>query len=226
MVGTKNPKTRTMTTEMTMGPMLEALFFATDEPLTVKRIAEVLPEKSPDEIREELEAWRKSIDEDDARGLQVVESAGGYLLATKQTHAEVVDRLLERRKKRTLSQAALETLAIIAYRQPITRAEIEAIRGVNADSMVHTLLQRRLIKISGRKDVPGQPFMYRVTKQFLNHFGLRDLSELPKIDEISQALADVEMDEDEEPREIPVSAEEAEEEMNREAPSEEERVED
>ncbi|MCA9437436.1 MAG: SMC-Scp complex subunit ScpB, partial [Candidatus Omnitrophica bacterium] len=149
--------------------------------------------------------------------------AGGLLLATKHDLAEQVDKLLERRKKRTLSQAALETLAIIAYRQPITRAEIEAIRGVNVDSMVHTLLQRRLIKISGRKDVPGQPFMYRVTKQFLNHFGLRDLGELPKIDEISQALAEAEGEEDdEESASIPVSPEEAEAEIAKGAETEEE----
>ena len=202
---------------MNLGPILEALFFATDEPLTVKRIAEVLPEKSPEEIGTALEEWRSTIEKDESRGLQLVEVAGGYLLGTKHELADCVDKLLERRKKRTLSQAALETLAIVAYRQPITRAEIEAIRGVNVDSMVHTLLQRRLIKISGRKDVPGQPFMYRVTKQFLNHFGLRDLSELPKIDEISQALADVEIDDDEEEaREIPVSLEEAEREIQRE----------
>jgi len=209
---------------MNLGPILEALFFATDEPLTVKRIAEVLPDKSPEEIGEALEEWRKSVDQDETRGLQVVEVAGGYLLGTKHDLAEHVDKLLERRKKRTLSQAALETLAIVAYRQPITRAEIEAIRGVNVDSMVHTLLQRRLIKISGRKDVPGQPFMYRVTKQFLNHFGLRDLSELPKIDEISQALAEAEFEEEEEdePRAIPVSPEEAEAEIAKEPSTEEE----
>ncbi|MCA9409854.1 MAG: SMC-Scp complex subunit ScpB [Candidatus Omnitrophica bacterium] len=208
---------------MSLGPILEALFFATDEPLTVKRIAEVLPEKSPDEIGEALDEWRRSLEEDESRGLQVVEVAGGLLLATKHDLAEQVDKLLERRKKRTLSQAALETLAIIAYRQPITRAEIEAIRGVNVDSMVHTLLQRRLIKISGRKDVPGQPFMYRVTKQFLNHFGLRDLGELPKIDEISQALAEAEGEEDdEESASIPVSPEEAEAEIAKGAETEEE----
>ncbi len=206
---------------MNLGPILEALFFATDEPLTVKRIAEVLPEKSPEQIGEAMEEWRKSLDEDDSRGLQVVEVAGGYLLGTKHELAEQVDKLLERRKKRTLSQAALETLAIIAYRQPVTRAEIEAIRGVNIDSMVHTLLQRRLIKISGRKDVPGQPFMYRVTKQFLNHFGLRDLGELPKIDEISQALAEVEgEDEEYDSATIPVSPEEAEAEIANQTVSE------
>ena len=208
---------------MNLGAILEALFFATDEPLTVKRIAEVLPEKSPEEIGEALDDWRKSLEEDESRGLQVVEVAGGYLLGTRHDLAEQVDKLLERRKKRTLSQAALETLAIIAYRQPITRAEIEAIRGVNVDSMVHTLLQRRLIKISGRKDVPGQPFMYRVTKQFLNHFGLRDLGELPKIDEISQALAEVEGEEDgDEAPSIPVSPEEAEAEIAKEINEEEE----
>jgi segregation and condensation protein B len=90
----------------------------------------------------------------------------------------------------------LETLAVIAYRQPITRAEIETIRGVNVDSIMHTLLQRRLVKIAGRKDVPGHPFLYRTSRHFLQHFGLRDLKELPRIDELTQALPDIERAED------------------------------
>jgi segregation and condensation protein B len=85
---------------------------------------------------------------------------------------------------------------VIAYRQPVTRAEIEAIRGVNVDTMVHTLLQRRLIKIAGRKDVPGSPFLYRTTKHFLHHFGLKSVGELPKIDELTQALAVAEEEDD------------------------------
>lgn len=177
---------------MSLKPIFESLFFATDEPLTLKRIAEVLSDSSAEEIEEEFGKWKESLSEDSDRGLQVVELAGGFLLATKSDYYEAVDKLLERKKKRSLSQAALETLAIIAYREPITRAEIEAVRGVNLDSMVHTLLQRRLIKISGRKDAPGSPFLYKTTKQFLHHFGLRSLKELPQIDELSQALADAE----------------------------------
>jgi segregation and condensation protein B len=177
---------------MSLKSLFESLFFATDEPLSIERLAEVIPEETPETIKAAFEEWRTGVSDDQDRGLQVVEVAGGFLLATKQQNAEYVDRMLERRKKRTLSQAALETLAVIAYREPITRAEIEAIRGVNVDSMIHALLQRRLIKIAGRKEVPGHPFLYRTTKHFLHHFGLRSIKELPKIDELSQALADVE----------------------------------
>jgi segregation and condensation protein B len=183
---------------MSLNPTFESLFFATDEPLTLKRIAEVVSDVPATELEEAFGKWKESLSEDEERGLQVVEVAGGFLLATKPAYNEAVDKLLERRKKRSLSQAALETLAIIAYREPITRAEIEAVRGVNVDSMVHTLLQRRLIKISGRKDVPGTPFLYKTTKQFLHHFGLRSLKELPQIDELSQALADAEEEYNEE----------------------------
>lgn len=177
---------------MSLVSILESLFFATEEPLTLERLLEVIPGETAESLKATLEEWRLGLSEDETRGLQLLEVAGGYLLATRPQNAEYVDRLLERRKKRTLSQAALETLAVIAYREPIIRAEIEAIRGVNVDSMIHTLLQRRLIKISGRKDVPGHPFLYRTTKHFLQHFGLRSLAELPKIDELSQALADAE----------------------------------
>lgn len=177
---------------MSLQSILEALFFATDEPLTVERLAEVIPGVTPENLKEVVLEWQSQLAADENRGLQLIEVAGGFLLATKPGSAEYLDKLLDRRKKRTLSQASLETLAVIAYREPITRAEIEAIRGVNVDSIIHTLLQRRLIKISGRKDVPGHPFLYRTTKHFLHHFGLRSLKELPKIDEISQAFADVE----------------------------------
>lgn len=177
---------------MSLQAVLESLFFATDEPLTLERLAEVIPERTPEDLKEILSEWQSQLASDENRGLQLIEVAGGFLLATKPGSAEFLDKLLDRRKKRTLSQASLETLAVIAYREPITRAEIEAIRGVNVDSIIHTLLQRRLIKISGRKEVPGHPFLYRTTKHFLHHFGLRNLKELPKIDEISQAFAEVE----------------------------------
>ncbi|GMV67090.1 MAG: hypothetical protein AMXMBFR75_28850 [Candidatus Hinthialibacteria bacterium] len=177
---------------MSLASILESLFFATDEPLTLERLLEVIPGENAESLKAALSDWRQRLLEDESRGLQLLEVAGGFLLATRPQNSEFVDRLLERRKKRTLSQAALETLSVIAYREPITRAEIEAIRGVNVDSMIHTLLQRRLIKISGRKEVPGHPFLYRTTKHFLHHFGLRSLTELPKIDELSQALADAE----------------------------------
>lgn len=211
--------------------IVEGALMAAAKPLSLNQLDDLfdLADRAAQQDRPSREQIRQALSDLEAeyqnRGIELKQVGSGFRVQVRQDYEAWIGKLWQEKPPR-YSRALLETLAIIAYRQPITRAEIEAIRGVNADSMVHTLLQRRLIKISGRKDVPGQPFMYRVTKQFLNHFGLRDLSELPKIDEISQALADVEMDEDEEPREIPVSAEEAEAEMNREAPSEEERVEE
>jgi len=188
---------------MSLRSILESLFFATDEPLDLKRLVEVIPDSTPDEINDNLDRWREELEADKDSGTQLIEIAGGFLLATKPENAEIVDRLLERRRKRLLSQAALETLAVIAYREPVTRGDIEGIRGVSADSIVHTLLQRRLIKISGRKNVPGHPFLYKTSKHFLNHFGLRDRKELPNIEELSQVLSNVEQGLAENPDDLP-----------------------
>ncbi len=166
---------------------LEALLFVSEEPQSLMRLAEAIPDVSRDEVQQALAVLAEEY-KDSRYGLDLVEVAGGFQVCTKPDYADSINRLFERRRKRTLSKPALETLAIVAYKQPITRAEMEAIRGVNVDGAIHTLLERRLIKIGGRKEVPGKPFFYRTTKSFLQYFGLKSLSELPKVDDIAQGL--------------------------------------
>jgi len=156
---------------------LEALLFASDAPLELARITEVL-ELPADEARAALAALTAAC-EAPGRGLSVVEVAGGYRLVTRPELAPILVRLQKLRLKSRLSRAAVETLAIIAYRQPISRPEIEQLRGVNADAVVTALLERRLIRVVGRKAGPGRPILYGTTREFLEHFGLRDLGELP-----------------------------------------------
>jgi segregation and condensation protein B len=156
--------------------VLEAIMLASPEPLTVKKIAEVmgLDEKDArilvDDLRKEYQQ--------PGRGLYVQEMAGGYVLTTRPEYAPFVEKLLAPRGK-GLSHAALETLSIIAYRQPVTKAEIEGVRGVNVDRAVETLLERRLVKEMGRKDSPGRPMLFGTTNEFLQYFGLNALGDLP-----------------------------------------------
>lgn len=158
--------------------ILEAILLASPEPLSVKKIAEVigLDEKDARILVEDL---RKEYQQP-GRGLYVQEMAGGYVLTTRGEYREYVEKLLQPRGK-GLSHAALETLAIIAYRQPITKAEIEGVRGVKVDRSVETLLERRLVKELGRKDAPGRPMVYGTTKEFLQYFGLKELADLPPL---------------------------------------------
>jgi segregation and condensation protein B len=166
---------------------LEALLYVTDEPLPTRRLAEALGGDVPlESIQESLEAMQAELLENPERGLQLLELAGGWQLSTRPEVIDDVERLLNRRKSRTLGQAALETLAVVAYRQPVTRAEIENIRGVSVESPLHTLLERRLVRLAGRKDVPGRPYLYRTTKEFLKHFGLASLNDLPDIEEFKR----------------------------------------
>ena len=164
---------------------LEAVLFASDAPLEVGRIAELL-DLSPDEARVVVEALRVACETPD-RGLAVVEVAGGVRLVTRPELAPVLLRLQRLRLKSRLSRAALETLAIIAYRQPISRPEIEQLRGVGAGSVLTHLLERRLVRVVGRKPGPGRPLLYGTTREFLEHFGLRDLGELPPFEVPAEA---------------------------------------
>jgi segregation and condensation protein B len=116
------------------------------------------------------------------RGLMLVEVGGGYRLVTRPELAPWLVKLARARTKQRLSRPALETLAIVAYKQPVSRPEVDAIRGVNADAVLENLLERRLIRITGRKDAPGRPYLFETTREFLVAFGLRDLGELPKVE--------------------------------------------
>ena len=165
-------------------PVLEALLFVSQEPLGLERAMMVL-----DLPRAEvLQGFRRLQDsyETDGRGLQVVEVAGGYRLVTRADYAPWLKRLEKVKPAPKLSRSALEALAIVAYKQPIVRAEIEQIRGVETSSVLRTLLERKLVRMVGRKEVPGRPIMYGTTKYFLEHFGLRDLSELPPLREFKE----------------------------------------
>ena len=156
---------------------LEAILFASDAPLPIERIAEVL-EIAPPDARAVVEALRLACD-DSARGLAVVEVGGGVRLVTRPEHAPVLMSLQRLRLKSRLSRAAVETLTIVAYRQPISRPEIEQLRGVGTESVLAHLLERRLIRVVGRKATPGRPVLYGTTREFLEHFGLHDLEDLP-----------------------------------------------
>ncbi|MGB9893160.1 MAG: SMC-Scp complex subunit ScpB [Candidatus Saccharicenans sp.] len=167
--------------------ILEVLIFISQEPLTVDRIKEVLGEIPEEELKEALQGLQSDY-ADQSRGIQMVQTAGGYLFTTKPEYDQWVRRLLQIEKKTKLSSAALETLSIIAYHQPITQAEISAIRGVDSTYCLKTLLQKKLIKITGRKKAPGNPLIYRTSERFLQYFGLNSLEDLPKEEEIAKIL--------------------------------------
>jgi len=166
--------------------IIEALVFASPEPVTMKALVKLL-ETEP---KEDVEAAVVALKTDYERpgGLQLVEVAGGYQIVTKPEFHEWVRRLFHERTTQKLSVAALETLAVIAYKQPVTVPEIGDIRGVNASGVIGTLVDRKLIKIVGRKAVVGRPFMYGTTREFLERFGLNDISDLPKVEDMSELL--------------------------------------
>ena len=173
--------------------VLESLLFVADGPLPVQRLAEVLDSVDKDEIQAALQELQSDL-EAPSRGLQLVEVAGGYQLRTAKINGDWVKKLLGGRPAR-MGRATLETLAIIAYRQPITKAEIESIRGVDVDGVITTLLERNLIRAVARKDVPGRPFLYGSTAEFLQLFNLKDLTDLPTLKESDEiSLPDISRD--------------------------------
>jgi segregation and condensation protein B len=173
--------------------ILESLLFVADGPLTVQRFAEVMDGVDKQTILALLQELQSDL-EAPSRGLQLVEVAGGYQLRTAKINADWVKKFLGGRPAR-MGRATLETLAIIAYRQPITKAEIESIRGVDVDGVITTLLERNLIRAVARKDVPGRPFLYGTTAEFLQLFNLKDLTELPTLKETDEiSLPDITRD--------------------------------
>jgi segregation and condensation protein B len=175
--------------------ILESLLCAHGGPLTVDRVVEVLGEVTRRDVTRALTSLQQRY-ASEKRGFRIAQVAGGYQLRTAPEHAEYVRRLLRQRPVR-LTRPMLETLAIIAYKQTVTRAEIEVIRGVDVDSTLNTLLERRLIRIAGRKEAPGRPLLYATSREFLEVFGLNDLSELPTLRELGemsiQAAAEVDL---------------------------------
>jgi segregation and condensation protein B len=161
--------------------VVEALLFASDVPLEAERIREVLDLEHAAAARalvEELMARYEA----EPRGLSIVEVGGGFRMVTRPELAPWLVRLARARTRVRLSRPALETLAIIAYKQPVSRPELDAVRGVSSDAVLDNLLERRLIRIGGRKEAPGRPFLYETTREFLIAFGLRDLNDLPRVE--------------------------------------------
>ena len=167
-------------------PIVEALIFASPDPLTPKTLYSLLDGEPPEHVAAALEAVKR--DYDGRGGLQLVEVAGGYQIVTRPELHDWVRRLFEERSSQRLSVQALETLAVVAYKQPITAPEVAEIRGVNTSGVLGTLLDRHLVKVAGRKRVVGRPFLYATTREFLIRFGLKDLSDLPRIEEMAEAL--------------------------------------
>ena len=169
--------------------VLEALIFASPQPITPREITRVLGGIPK-------EAWQAALEElktdfgRDGRGLQLVEVAAGYQITTRPEYNDWIRELLDPKSPTRLSIQALETLAVIAYKQPVTLPEIIELRGVKSGGVIKTLLEKRLIRITGRKEVVGRPILYGTTREFLLHFGLKDLGELPKIEEFAEVLGE------------------------------------
>jgi segregation and condensation protein B len=185
--GSESEETQSRLPSADLKPILEALIFASPEPLTPKQIFKLLSSEPKEDVQAALAGLKT--DYDRSGGIQLVEVAGGYQIVTRPDLHEWVRRLFHERTTQRLTQQGLETLAVIAYRQPITSLEIAEVRGVVAASgVLNTLLERHLIKIVGRKQVVGRPFLYATTKEFLIRFGLNDLSDLPKVEDMAEAL--------------------------------------
>jgi segregation and condensation protein B len=165
--------------------IVECLLFATTDPLNLSQIREIVRPIKERDLRALLVELQNDYDSRGS-GLQIVEVAGGYQMATRGRYADWMTPFRKRKRKTGLSVAMLETLAIIAYKQPIIRAEVDAIRGVDSSGTVHALQELELIEAVGQKQVPGRPFLYGTTKTFLKHFGLKSLSELPSIESLRE----------------------------------------
>jgi segregation and condensation protein B len=161
--------------------VVEALLFASDAPLEAERIREVLDLENAAAARALVDELKARYEEQN-RALSVAEVGGGYRMVTRPELAPWLVRLTRARTRVRLSRASLEALAIVAYKQPVSRPEIDAVRGVNSEGVLDSLMERRLVRIAGRKEAPGRPFLYETTREFLIAFGLRDLADLPKVE--------------------------------------------
>jgi segregation and condensation protein B len=165
--------------------ILEAIIYVAEDPIKPEQFKEIIPDESVDNIESAL---KNLVQEFNTRpgGMLIREVAGGFRMTTRPEHHEFIRAYLKSRPNAKLSMAALETLAVVAYKQPVTLAEVLAIRGKKSSSALQTLLEKKLVTIVGRKQVMGRPILYGTSKEFLIHFGLKDLSELPTLEEFSQ----------------------------------------
>ena len=168
---------------------LEALLFATESPLTVARLKKIFPEVEAKDLKAAIIELQE---EYDSRGnaFTVIEFGGGYQIATKPEFSPIVEKMLKTRRFTRLSKAGLEVLAIIAYKQPLTRLEVDDIRGVNSSGAVSTLTERSLVTVVGRSQAVGNPLLYGTTREFLNHLGLKGLGQLPDLPDLANVMDD------------------------------------
>jgi segregation and condensation protein B len=175
--------------------ILEALLLSSDEPLSPGKIREIIPEFRDVNVRKLVDELNRAYQET-GRAFRIEAISDGYQIFTLPEYAPFLEKLHARRQQSRLSSKALETLAIVAYKQPVTRHEIEEVRGVNVDGVIKTLLTRDLITIAGTANSPGNPFIYKTTRQFLEYFGLKNLKDLPKLKELDEIVeADAEIKE-------------------------------
>ena len=167
---------------------LEAILFLSSDPVRVDDLAESLDE-SKESVASSLDEIRRTLEEH-VGGFMLEQAAGGWRLTTRAEHDATLKKYFAKKGENRLSLAALETLAIVAYRQPITAPEVSDIRGVNSTGVIRTLLERRMIRVAGRKNVVGSPFLYRTTKDFLIHFGLNDIRDLPRLEEFGDLIGE------------------------------------
>ena len=181
--------------ERMLWPYIEALVFCAEDPITEKEIIDVLQEKINEELDKEqvqdaLEELRDKYDSSD-HALELIEIAGGYQFLTKESFQPVIGTYLKQRSNKKLSKAAMETLSIIAYKQPTTKAVVERIRGVNCDYTIQKLLDKDLVAITGREDGPGRPLIYATSDKFMNYFGLKSIDDLPQLKDIQTEADEV-----------------------------------
>jgi len=169
---------------------IEALLFVSEKPVVLDQLKEVFPELKPSQIHDLIKFLQEEYVNREA-GMVIVEIAGGFQMLSNSQAAPYIREFYKTKTKEKLSRPALESLAIIAYKQPVGRAEVEIIRGVNSDGTIAHLLNKGLIKITGRKEVPGRPFLYGTTKEFLDYFGLKSLEDMPKMEEFTQLGVDM-----------------------------------
>lgn len=162
--------------------IIEALLFVSEKPVTLEQIKGVLATIGAADIKKAIEELKEEYDQKQS-GMTIREIAGGYQMLSNSHYAAYIRTFYKTKHKEKLSKPALEVLAIVAYRQPVTRLDVELIRGVNSDGVITHLLEKELVKVTGRKDIPGKPYLYGTTKQFLEYFGLRSLEDLPKLEE-------------------------------------------
>ena len=184
-----------MSAQITNQRIIEAVLFASDVPVEERKLLDILDDRIESSLLLEIiDTLNKEYDKA-AKPFRIVEVAGGYQFETLPQYGPFVERLFHRRNRPKLSRASLETLAIVAYRQPISRSEIDALRGVDSDASIRTLLNRELIEITGRSESIGKPLLYGTTAEFLRYFGLKDIKDLPGADELASMFDGSEMEE-------------------------------